>query len=106
MGKHLAGYEDIKVLGARVVIRVEKEDKVTPSGIIIAKEKEDPKYEGVVVVTGDGARLENGVRMPMDVEPGDRVIYSRLAGVPIKHKGEELLVINERDVVAIIGKEK
>lgn len=98
----LAGYEKIKVLGARVVIKLEKEDDKTESGIILAPDNKEPKFEGVVVSTGDGVRLENGVKMPMDIAPGDRVIYSRMAGVPINYEGEDFLVINERDVIAVI----
>lgn len=101
MAKYLEGYEGIRVLGARVVVKLEMEEE-TPSGIVLPTNAKEPKYEGIVVATGDGARLENGLLMPMDVKPGDRVIYSRLAGVPITYNGEELLVINERDIIAII----
>lgn len=100
--KHLEGYGDIKVLGARVIIKIENED-TTKSGIILTNPDADPKFEGKVVATGTGARNNQGMLMPMDVEPGDHVIYSRMAGVPLKHKDEDLLVINERDVIAIIG---
>lgn len=102
MANYVAGYEGIKVLGARVVIKLEEEENKTDSGIIIASDNIEPKYQGKVVATGDGARLETGVKMPMDVSPGDFVIYSKMAGVPIEHKGEKFLVINERDVIAII----
>jgi chaperonin GroES len=96
------GYDGIKVLGARVVIKIEKESDKTESGLFIVQDVKEPKFEGIVVATGTGARLETGVAMPMDVQPGDRVIYSRMAGVPINFKGEDFLVINERDIIAII----
>ncbi len=102
MANHLPGYEGVKVLGARVVIKLEEEENKTLSGLIIVRDHEEPKYEGLVVATGDGIRLETGVKMPMDISAGDYVIYSRLAGVPIEYNDEKLLVINERDVIAII----
>ncbi len=106
MAQALEGYEAISVLGARVVIKMEEEDNKTDSGLIIVSDHTEPKYQGLVVATGDGVRLETGVKMPMDVKPGDFVIYSRMAGVPIEYKEEKLLVINERDVIAIINQEK
>lgn len=96
------GYEGIKVLGARIVVKVEEESNKTASGLIIMRDTQEPKYEGEVVGVGGGARLENGNTMPMDVAVGDRVIYSAMAGVPVNYNGENLLVINERDVVAVI----
>lgn len=99
---HLPGYEGIKVLGARVVVKLEKEEDKTPGGIVLMNNTKEPKFEGKVVATGTGARLENGTQMPMDVSVGDRVIYSRMAGVPINYKEEDFLVINERDIIAVI----
>lgn len=100
--KCLPGYEAVRVLGARAVIKIEAESDVTSSGLIIVQDHKEPKFEGIVVATGTGARLETGLTMPMEIEPGDRVIYSRMAGVPIKHNDEEMLVINERDIIAVI----
>lgn len=102
MAKYKAGYEGLKVLGARAVVKLEEAENTTASGIIIATTEKDPKFEGEVVATGEGQRLENGTYFPMEIAPGDRVIYSRMAGVPVSYKGENLLVINERDVIAVI----
>lgn len=99
-----ANYQGIRVLGARVVIKLEDEGKKTPSGIILTQSPE-PKYEGLVVAIGPGARNNQGQTMPMDVQPGDWVIYSRMAGVPVEYKGEKFLIINERDVIAITAQE-
>lgn len=102
MAKFLKGYEGIKVLGARAVIKLEVESDTTASGIILPTGDKDPKFEGEVVAIGDGQRTPEGKRLPMDVEPGERVIYSRMAGVPVNYNGEEFLVINERDIIAVI----
>lgn len=102
MTTHAEGFEGIKVLGARIVILIEKDDGKTKSGLIIIEDNREPKFEGKVVATGGGARLDNGMTMPMDVAVGDNVLYSRMAGVPMNYNGHDLLVINERDVIAII----
>lgn len=105
---HMPGYEGVRVTGARVVIDIDAdEENVTASGLIIVGDSgKEPKFEGTIVVAGPGNRLETGVQMPMEVKAGDRVVYSRMAGVPLDiqaGKGKSnLLVINERDVIAII----
>lgn len=97
------GYKGLKVIGARLVVKLDEESNVTQSGIVIVQDTKEPKYEGTVVAVGTGARLENGTKMPMEVNVGDRIIYSRMAGIPVEHEGEKLLIINERDVSAILG---
>lgn len=91
----------IRVLGSRIVVEVEADDKPKSSLIIVADNKE-PKCEGKVVAVGKGTRLVDGTLIPVDVELGDHVIYSRMAGVPLQYEGQELLVINERDVIGIV----
>lgn len=103
MAHHAPGYEGIKVLGARIVVKVEEETNVRASGLIVMSDAVEPKFQGIVVATGDGARLDDGTRMPMDISVGDNAIYSRMAGVPLSIDGENLLVINERDVIAVIS---
>jgi chaperonin GroES len=104
--RSLPGYEKVKVLGARIVILPVPIEEATASGLIIVQDHKEPKYEGTVVVSGPGARLETGVQMPMELDPGMKIIYSRMAGVPltfdINGEQQELLVMNERDVIAII----
>lgn len=100
--RSLEGYDKIKVLGARLVIKPTPVEELTQSGLIINPSTQEPKYEGTIVAVGPGARLDNGNLMPMDCSPGDKVIYSRLAGVPITYQNEELLIINERDIIGIL----
>jgi chaperonin GroES len=64
--------------------------------------KEKPQ-EGTVVAIGPG-KFEDGVRVPLDVAVGDKVIYSKYGGTEVKVKGEEYLILSARDVLAIIGK--
>ncbi len=101
---HIPPYSHLSVLGARVVVKPTPPEKLSQSGLILLNNDKEPKYEGTVVVAGPGVRLENGQAMPMEIGIGMKVIYSRMAGVPIEDEitGEQLLVINERDVIAII----
>lgn len=91
----------IRVLGSRIVVAVEKDDK-PKSSLIIVQDNKEPKCEGKVIAVGKGTRLQDGTLVPVDVEVGDHVIYSRMAGVPLQYENQELLVINERDVIGIV----
>ena len=94
---------NVRVFGARLIVKRDEKETQTMSGIILSESSVEENYTGVVVATGKGARLENGNLMPMEVQVGDRVLFTRMAGVPIEVEGEEgeFLVINERDVLAI-----
>ncbi|MCX7610286.1 MAG: co-chaperone GroES [Ignavibacterium sp.] len=93
----------IKVFGARVVLKIDEPEQQTMSGIIIPEKAQEKTYTGTVVAKGDGQRLSSGAHFPIELEIGDKVLYTRLAGVPIEIEGEEgqFLVINERDILAV-----
>lgn len=92
----------IKVLGARCVVKERKNEETTSSGIIVPGREKEPTYVGEVIAVGNGAMLENGQRVPMDVKVGDTVVYTTFSGSPIKHNDEELIILNERDILAIL----
>lgn len=99
----------VKVLGARVVLKMDEQEEQTKNGIILPDSMaKEPTFTGLVVSAGDGQRLSNGTKFPLDVEIGDRVLYQKLAGVPTQIEGEEgeFLVINERDILAIFPKKE
>ena len=93
----------ITPLGNRVVVKAIDAETTTKSGIVIpdTADKEKPQ-EGVVKAVGPGKLLEDGSRAPMEVKVGDRVLFSKYAPDEIKVDGEELLILNEEDVKAII----
>lgn len=95
---------DIKVLGARIVLRPDKQEEKTSFGIILPASAQEEQHTGTVVVVGTGQRLDNGTTFPMDIEVGEKVIYMRTAGVPVTYEGEDYLVINEAHVLAIFPK--
>lgn len=98
----------MKVLGARCIVKeIKNESDKTMGGIILPGSNNEPTYTGVVIGVGDGALLDNGVKVPMQVKEGDRIIYTTFSGSPIEVNGETYLILNERDILCILeGTEK
>lgn len=92
---------ELKVLGSRLLVKEIKEEK--RSKILIPNKKEEPSFKGKVIALGNGALLDNGKRMPMSITKGQTVMYQEYAGTPIKHNNEVYIILNERDVLAVIG---
>jgi len=96
---------NIKPLYDRVVVKpVEEAEEKTPSGIIIPDTAKEKPSEGEVVAVGEGKLLENGEIKPLKVKVGDKVIYSKYAGNDIVVDGEDLIILREDDILAIIEK--
>jgi chaperonin GroES len=86
----------------RVVIRrVEPEGKTT-GGIFIPDTVQEKPMEGEIVAVGPGARDEKGTIVPLDVKPGDRILFGKWSGSEVKLDGEELLIMKESDIMGII----
>lgn len=92
----------IKPLGDRVVIQVSEGEKKTASGIVLPDTAKEKPQEGTVVAVGTGKLLDNGQRAALDVNEGDRIIFSKYAGTEIKFGGKDYLIVSERDILAII----
>ena len=88
----------------RVLIRRVEQDAKTAGGIIIPDTVKEKPMEGEVVAVGPGARDEAGKVQPLDVKPGDRVLFGKWTGTEIKIDGEELLVMKESDIMGVIEK--
>lgn len=88
----------------RVLVRRIEADTKTAGGIIIPDSAQEKPSEGEVIAVGDGARDEDGERIPMDVKVGDRVLFGKYAGQTVKVDGEELMVMREDDLMAVIEK--
>ncbi|GAA4282911.1 co-chaperone GroES [Brevibacterium daeguense] len=93
----------IKPLEDRLVIRQVEAEQTTASGLVIPDTAKEKPQEGEVVAVGPGRVADNGNRVPLDVQVGDRVIYSKYGGTEVKYEGEEFLVLSSRDVLAVIG---
>ncbi len=92
----------LKPLGARVVIKALDRDEVTKSGIFIPDTAKEKPQEGKILAVGPGDLDDDGKRIPLDVKVGDRVLYQKYAGTEFKLEGEELLILAEKDVLALI----
>ena len=86
----------------RVVVRRIDEDEKTAGGIIIPDTAKEKPSQGEVVSVGPGARDEDGKRVPMDVEAGDRILFGKWSGTEVKVDGEDLLIMKESDIMGVI----
>ncbi|MDW6021095.1 co-chaperone GroES [Mesorhizobium sp. BAC0120] len=84
-----------------LVRRVEAEEK-TAGGIIIPDTAKEKPQEGEVVAVGPGGRDEAGQLQPLDVKPGDRILFGKWSGTEIRLDGEDLLIMKESDVMGVI----
>jgi chaperonin GroES len=88
-------------LGDRVVVKQAPSEEKTKSGILIPDSAKEKPSEGTIVAVGSGRILDNGQKVPMEVKIGDKVIYSKYGGTEIKLEGEEYVILQERDILAI-----
>jgi chaperonin GroES len=95
---------NIRPLGDRVVVKPVTREEKTQSGIYLPDTAQEKPQEATVVAVGPGKLLDNGDRAPMDVTEGDRILYSKYAGTEVKQFDEELLILRESDILAVIMK--
>ena len=89
-------------LGDRVVVRRVEEEAKTKGGIIIPDTAREKPQEGEVIAVGPGARDEDGKRIPMDLQAGDRILFGKWSGTEVKLDGEDLLIMKEADILGIL----
>jgi chaperonin GroES len=92
----------IRPLHDRVVIKRMEEEKTSPGGIVIPDTAAEKPIKGKVQAVGKGKILENGEVRPLDVKAGDKVLFGKYSGTEVKVNGEDLLVMREDDIMAII----
>ena len=92
----------LRPLHDRVVVRRIEADEKTAGGIIIPDTAREKPMEGEVVAVGPGARNEQGQLMPPDLKAGDRILFGKWSGTEVKIDGEELLIMREDDIIAIV----
>ncbi len=86
----------------RLLVRRIEEDEKTAGGIIIPDTAKEKPMEGEVIAVGNGARGDNGKVIPLDVKPGDRILFGKWSGTEVKIDGEELIIMKESDVMGVI----
>jgi chaperonin GroES len=86
------------------VVQPLEAEQVTASGLVIPDTAKEKPQEGKVLAVGPGRFDDKGSRVPVDVQVGDVVLYSKYGGTEVKYSGEEYLVLSARDVLAVIEK--
>ena len=94
----------IRPLHDRVIVKREDEERKSPGGIVIPDTAAEKPIRGKVVAVGKGKVLEDGKVRPLDVKVGDRILFGKYGGTEVKVDGDELLVMREEDVMAVIEK--
>ena len=92
----------IRPLHDRVIVKRLEEEKTSAGGIIIPDTAAEKPIQGKVVAVGKGKILESGEVRPLDVKVGDKILFGKYGGTEVKVDGEDLLVMREEDVMAVI----
>ena len=92
----------LKPMGDRVVVKPKSREETTKSGLVLPDTASERPQQGEVLSGGPGRQLDNGQRVELDVKQGDTVLFAKYSGTEFKLEDEELLILSERDVLAII----
>ena len=94
---------NVRPLHDRLLVRRMEEKETVKGGIIIPDTAKEKPQEGEVLAVGNGKVLENGTKLPLDVKVGDKILFGKYSGTDIKIDGEEVLILREDEVLAIVG---
>jgi chaperonin GroES len=86
----------------RVVVRRTEEERTSPGGIVIPDSATEKPIKGEVIAVGNGKTKDSGEKQPLDLKVGDKILFGKYSGTEVKVDGEELLVMREDDVMAVI----
>ena len=92
----------IRPLHDRVIVKREEEERKSPCGIVIPDTATEKPIFGKVVAVGKGKILENGEIRPLDLKVGDKILFGKYSGTEVKMDGDELVVMREEDVMAVV----
>jgi len=93
----------LRPLGDRVVVRPKDRSETTESGIVLPDTVSEKPQQGEVLSVGPGRLLDSGARITIDLKVGDTVLFTKYSGAELKHEDDDLLILSERDVLAVIG---
>jgi len=102
LAKATATATKLRPLGDRIVIKPTPREEMTKSGIVLPDTAKEKPQEGEVIAVGPGKTLDDGSREAMDVSVGDKVLYAKYAGTEFKVDGDELLIVSQKDILAIV----
>jgi chaperonin GroES len=92
----------LKPLGDRIVVKPMTREEVTKSGIVLPDTAKEKPQEGTVVAVGPGRVLDSGQRLNVELSEGDRVLFAKYAGTEFKRNDEDLLILSEKDILAVV----
>jgi chaperonin GroES len=92
----------LKPLGDRVVVKPLGREEMTKSGIVLPDTAKEKPQRGTIIAAGEGRRDDDGDRIPLDVEVGDQVLFAKYAGTEFKLEDDDLLIISEKDILAVL----
>jgi chaperonin GroES len=92
----------LRPLGDRIVVKPLGREETTKSGIVLPDTAKEKPQRGTIIAAGEGRRDDDGNRIPLDVKVGDQVLFAKYAGTEFKLEDEELLILAEKDVLAIV----
>jgi chaperonin GroES len=94
---------NLQPLDDRIVVKASEAEEMTASGLVIPDTAKEKPQQGEVLAVGPGRRSEQtGELIPLDVKVGDKVVYSKYGGTEITVEGQDLLILNARDVLAVL----
>ncbi len=93
----------LRPMGDRVVVRPAVREETTRSGIVLPDTSKEKPQRGEVIATGNGRVTDEGKRLEMEVKVGDTVVFQKYAGTEFKLEDEELLILSEKDILAIVN---
>ena len=92
----------LRPLHDRVVVKRMEEERTSPGGIVIPDNATEKPIRGEVIAVGNGKILDNGDKRPLDVKEGDNILFGKYSGTEVKVDGDELVVMREDDIMAVI----
>lgn len=99
----MASKTSLKPLGDRVVVKPAGREETTKSGIVLPDTAKEKPQRGTVLAVGAGRRDDAGKRVELDVAVGDEVLFAKYAGTEFKLEDEDLLILSEKDILAIVS---
>jgi chaperonin GroES len=102
MATTVSGATQLKPLGDRLVVKPTPREEMTKSGIVLPDTAKERPQEGTILAVGPGRILDDGSREAMDVSAGQKVLFQKYAGTEFKLDEEELLILSQKDVLAVI----
>jgi chaperonin GroES len=94
--------KQLKPLGDRLVVKSTPREEMTKSGIVLPDTAKERPQEGTILSVGPGRTLDDGSREAIDVKVGERVLFQKYAGTEFKLDDEELLILSQKDILAVI----